>query len=291
MGIRELLDLYGIPYAGPGNRHYRQGWVNIRCPYCGGGSYKFGIGEKRLGGFCWSCGKHSVKDTLLKINHRIHPDDFQRVWKGRKVLPGKPFAPRGVLKTPQTVPLTPKHAGYLTSRRFDPKTMQRLWGVQSIPPGTSVGKLPVGNRIYIPISAHRKTVAWQARATFDTDLRYISPPDEMTDIPIKETVYGMDHVSHTAVICEGVTDVWRVGPGAVCTYGTSYTDEQVDLLGSVARRVVCFDNEPVAQRKADMLVNALGAYPGQTFAVQLESGSDPDNCDESELNELRKYIL
>lgn len=283
--------MYGIPTAPRGDRHFRDGWINVRCPWCGGDSYKFGIGEQRLGGYCWSCGKHSARDTLLKLNPRIHPDDLKRVWKGRKILPGKPFTPRGVLKTPETTPLTPKHAGYLRSRGFDPGAIQRLWGVESIAPGTRVGKLPVGNRIYIPIGQFRQVVAWQARATFDTDLRYISPPDEMTAIPIKETLYGMDHVSHTAIICEGVTDVWRVGPGAVCTYGTSYTDEQVALLGSIARRIVCFDNEPIAQRKADMLVDALGAYPGQTFAVQLESGPDPDTADESELDELRTFVL
>jgi DNA primase len=90
---------------------------------------------------------------------------------------------------------------------------------------------------------------------------------------------------------EGPLDVWRIGPGAVCTCGTAFTRTQLARAVRFPVRAVCYDNEPTAQRRARKLVKQLEVFPGKTMLIQLESGKDPGSADESELCEMRRKIL
>lgn len=291
MRIEQLLDMYGIPYAQRGDRHWRHGWANIRCPYCCSDSYKLGIGVDQLGGYCWSCGNKSAWEAIKKVCPRVRTEHLKEVWKNKKRLPGKPVRDRGTLVEPQTRPLTADHKEYLLGRGFDPEALESLWGLRTMD-SQWIGKQKFDGEIYIPIDMFGKQMAWQVRHTeAEARNRYRAPPDKFTNCPIKETLYGWDKTSHTVIVVEGVTDVWRVGPGAVATYGTSFTEEQVALLGMKSRRLICYDNEPLAQAKADALAEALGAFPGQTMVLELETGSDPGDAAEHELEDLRRTYL
>src|SRR5690606_40342887 len=93
---------------------------------------------------------------------------------------------------------------------------------------------------------------------------------------------------HTIVIVEGPIDAWTIGPGAVATFGLSFSAEQKAAMSEFPRRVVCFDSEHLAQKQAKRLCEDLCLLPGVTENVVLESGKDPRSCDPDEVLELRK---
>lgn len=68
--IRRLMDDYHIVYKERGNRHCREGWVQINCPFCIGGIPDFHMGynlEREVGFNCYRCGFHSVAKTLSHL--------------------------------------------------------------------------------------------------------------------------------------------------------------------------------------------------------------------------------
>jgi hypothetical protein len=55
-------------------------------------------------------------------------------------------------------------------------------------------------------------------------------------------------------------------------------------------RVVCFDNEQEAQKRATVLAKTLESLPGKTYNISLDA-KDPGCAHESEIKELRKQFL
>jgi len=91
-------------------------------------------------------------------------------------------------------------------------------------------------------------------------------------------------------VVEGVFDAWRIGSGAVATFGSGYSMEQVEKIVKYPTRAICFDNEVEAQSRARKLVNDLSAFSGTTYNVILDK---KDAAEESRKNieRLRKEIL
>ena len=56
-------------------------------------------------------------------------------------------------------------------------------------------------------------------------------------------------------------------------------------------RVVCYDNSPDAQRRANELCEVLSVFPGETINVQLDTGDDPASADRAEIELLRRTYL
>jgi DNA primase len=101
---------------------------------------------------------------------------------------------------------------------------------------------------------------------------------------------GLHFVRHAVVVVEGYFDAVRIGPGAVPTMGVSFTKAQINLLSKIPVRVVLYDNESVAQRRASELADLLAPYPGETHVATL-SGPDPDTSPPEEIQELRHRFL
>lgn len=206
--------------------------------------------------------------------------DFGHVEEQRdKPAGGKLVLPKGtdVVKAP--------HRLYLKRRGFDPREIVRKWGVQGIGPH---GRLAW--RLFIPIHLEEKVVSWTTRSTGDAGRRYISAKADQEILHHKSLLYGLDHVDHTIVVVEGPMDVWRIGYGAVATFGTSCSSAQVELMSRFPRRVIVFDNEKAAQRKAKQLCQTLEGLPGETINVTL-SGKDPADSPMKEIEELRRRFL
>jgi DNA primase len=163
--------------------------------------------------------------------------------------------------------------------------MQRLWNAQGI--GMS-SQLPW--RIFIPIELNGEMVSWTTRSINDYGLRYISAKLTQESFPHKHLLYGEDYARHTVIIHEGPLDVWTVGPGAVGTLGTSYTRAQVVRMSKYLRRVVCFDNEPEAQRRARKLCDDLEPFEGETHNVILDA-KDANTASAKEIRRLRRLYL
>ena len=194
--------------------------------------------------------------------------------------------PRGQLLIPPGVePLRRPHRVYLRERGFDPDEVSRLWGVKGIGVAARLAW-----RLWAPIHHCGKVVSWTTRAIGD-GRRYISAAEDEESISHKSILYGADYVRHAVVICEGPTDVWRIGPGAVATLGLTYTMAQTLLLSVYPIRVVCFDREREAQKRAKKLARELQVYPGETCVVELETGEDAALASDEEIENLRKEYL
>lgn len=286
MRIEDILKSASVRYLRAGEDHHaREGWIQLECPFCGKGSGKHHLGVNLKGGYanCWKCGSHSLNSvfaSVLDVSFREAKSLTGKVDK----LPEERGKKRGTLKIPKFVEgMKPIHRKYLRNRGYDPKQVRDLWGAKGI--GRATGSLSW--RIFIPIRYKGKTVSWTTRSVSDSGLRYLSASEDQEEIPHKELLYGEDFCVNSCVIVEGPLDVWRIGPGAVGTCGTGYSRAQVLKMSKYPLRVIVYDSEPTAQRRAERLMDMLSGFDGETINVELESG-DPGEATDEEVREIRK---
>jgi hypothetical protein len=105
----------------------------------------------------------------------------------------------------------------------------------------------------------------------------------------KDLLYGEDYCRDAIVVTEGPTDAWRIGPGAVATFGLAYSRAQVLRISRYPLRVICFDSEPEAQRQARRMRDELTAFPGETVIVRLDS-KDAASAKPKEVRQLREFL-
>ena len=282
MEIKDLLNELGVRYVEE-HRNVRHGWIGLDCPWCGTiGKYHLGISLEDKFASCWQCGYHSLPAVLVELSSLSYGEAKRRVGQVRGVGPQE--RPRtGSLRLPEGLgPLGAPHIAYLRSRGVDAR-IERFWGLRGIGLASRLAW-----RIFIPVVDRGETVTWTTRSIGDGG--YVSARPDEEKVPIKHCLYGIDHMRHAAVVVEGPADAWRIGPGAVATFGINYTQEQVRRLAEIPIRAVCFDREPGAQRQARKLCRTLEAYPGRTERVELDA-DDPGSASEEEVSALRERFF
>jgi DNA primase len=288
MQFREILEDHNIPIAPEGHHHHTHGWIQFDCPFCGMNTHRYHMGYNIDGGFvnCWKCGGHSVASVLREYTqlsyHKIK-DLLKQVGTVYKRV--KQEQRRKKVEIPNVVgKLRPPHIKYLESRGYNVQELQRLWKIKGI---GAAGRLHW--RIFIPIEQNGRTVSWTTRSLSDSGQRYISAKPEQESVRHKNILYGMDYVRSAVIITEGPLDVWRVGPGAVCTFGSAFTTPQVLALTPIQKRIICYDREDEAQKQAKKLMSQLGPFPGETLNVLLNA-NDPGTAKHREIKKLRKFL-
>lgn len=287
MNFQEILDKHRVSYKTEG-QYTRAGWIQFQCCFCGGGAdpnkpycgYSIQSGAVH----CWNCGKHRVIDTLIKLtglNYREVKQIYDRPTRyldpklkygGKLVLP-KIYGP---LETP--------HRKYLEGRGYDVEKLVQLWHLKGIGLSTQFQW-----RILIPIEVYGETVSWTTRSISDNvPDRYISAKESQEVVHHKHVLYGEDYCQNACIVVEGPTDVWRVGPGAVGTFGTGFSMEQVWRIIRYPKRILCFDNG-VKQKKVNEFCRLLQAYPGKTYNVVLDA-PDPGSASPKEIKKLRRML-
>lgn len=288
--ILEILKQRNVPYRQHGDHHHvSYGWLGVNCPFCGRGSNHFHMGfhiTKRFSS-CWRCGYHPAWKTLAELlgiryiearellgsDPGWEQDDRRGQGRGKLVLPhGLGF-------------LLPPHERYIKERGFDSEELVRLWSIQGIGIASRLAW-----RIFIPVLHHGSVVSWTTRSLVDEGVRYISAKAEEEEISAKTLLFGEDYARHAIIIVEGPFDVFRIGPGAVATLGLVVTPAQVEKMRQYPIRVICFDREAQAQKRARKLCRLLEPYPGSTYNVTL-SASDPGSASAKEVTQLRKEFL
>lgn len=288
MNVLDLLQEHRIDYRTEGHEHCRPGWAQLDCPFCsaGSGRYRLGINLTYAYGNCWHCGSHSLPSILMILLH-IPFREAKKLAEGvegerteRVVHHGHYAEPYGVTG------LLGAHKIYLRNRGFCYQELERLWYIRAI------GIAPrLSWRIFIPILLHGVPVSWTTRTlSKNPEQKYLSAPLEDESIPHKHLLYGEDYCRHACVVCEGPLDVWGIGPGAVATFGLSYTSEQLARISRYPVRAICFDNEPSAQRVAKDLMDKLSTLTGETYNITLDS-KDPGEATQREIRRIRKTIL
>jgi hypothetical protein len=290
MNLEEVLKELEIDFKRHGEHHHTSaGWVNIDCPYCSPDwkKYRLGIHLNTHVCNCHACGRHRLWETLAEITGLNSSKISKYMRDVEREVPVEK-KPRGKLVLPKGLgPLMKPHNDYLKkARKFNTDKLVKLWEVKGI-----MFHATLSWRVFIPIFYLGTMVSYTTRTIRDDiDRRYISADPEHEAISHKELLYGEDYCRSTVVVCEGPTDVWRIGPGAVCTFGTTFTGAQVEKISKYPRRVICFDDESESQRQANELCSALEVLSGETMNVVLEGGKDPDES-RAEAREIREKFL
>jgi len=286
--LDDLLQRLKIKFVREGHHHSRAGWIQTDCPFCGRDSNKFHLGWNLESNYvhCWRCGHHKLNQTLVELTNISFVEINELIKSLTKSTNVIQHDPRGEVKIPNGVgDLQKQHRKYLQKRRYDPDEIAETWSVGGIGIHQNLSW-----RIFIPIIYQHETVSWTTRSVSDqVRVRYMSASANQEAMNHKQLLYGEDFCNHAVIVHEGAFDVWRTGKGAVATCGTGFTRSQVLKLSNYPIRVICFDNEPEAQQRADELCSLLEPFQGETYNVQLSS-KDASEAPANEIKELRGFL-
>jgi hypothetical protein len=183
--------------------------------------------------------------------------------------------------------LSEQHRNYLIGRRFHPDGITKMYNVLGINQG---GKYKF--RIIVPCLARSgETINFTALSVLGQQPKYIHCPNEEAIVPMKSLLYNIQSVRDTIVICEGVTDVWRLGNGCVATMGIEFSKEQIQEIVAckVKNAFVLYDAEEYAQKQARKLATNLSGIIDHVEVISLPEG-DPGDLSEDDANHLRKEL-
>jgi DNA primase len=176
---------------------------------------------------------------------------------------------------------------YLKSRGFVPEAIIQEYGL--------VITGPTGDykfRIIIPIYQHGKLVSYQGRDyTGLSPIRYKACARENEIVHHKHLLYDADRVrGDHVIVVEGIFDAWRLKKNTVCTFGTGFTQQQVNLLSKWGKISILYDGEPEAQKHAEKLGEQLSGLGSEVELILLKEG-DPADLSQNEADSLSKEIL
>lgn len=273
---------HSIPILHEGHKHSRPNWVQTICPFCTGNpgwhlGYRLDSGHFH----CWRCGSHPNVEVVQKVlqcgwmearriaynmRSRVQPQEVKEQDRVDHVdLPIPNFPLNSVL--------LPQHQKYLKERDFDPFLLAQIWRLRCTNHETPGFK----HRILAPVYYQGKLVTYQGRDITGKSLsKYKNCPKEKSILTLHETLYGIDQVPGDAVVVvEGITDVWRLGPGAVSTFGVDWSRQQAMLLRPFNRRYILFDQDDAGQEEAKKLAKLLAGFDGTTEVIEitLDNGS------------------
>lgn len=296
MNVEKILIDHRIPFAPPGDKNHREGWLNIQCPFCGDTSYHLGIAENGASN-CWRCGTKSFTQILAKVlgisesrAYVIQKEYGGAVKKKPKEIKRKIRTKAHKLPT-DTGKMRSRHKRYLKKRKFDPDYITRVWGVQGTGPFSKLDKINYSHRIIAPIYWDDEQVSFQSRdITGRHKFKYMACPEERELIKHKHILYGkQSEWSETGICVEGITDVWRLGTKAFATFGIEFTRQQVRHISkNFMRVIIIFDQEPQAQSQAKDLDAELTLRGIEVVRVDLKK--DPADLSEAAAKELIRKI-
>lgn len=305
---KQLLNDLGVPNWDAG-KNVAPGNVNIRCPFCDDHSNHGGFSIDRGAYSCWRC-KGGAPSIALARAANI-PVETASSYIARYTTGKAPETSRNTakkasatsLKLPGGTHCYPCHRRYLESRNFDPCELEFRHGIRyTLIERWGKKDIDVGYRIVIPVyDLEGRAVAWQARAINDEvqQPRYLFPDVEECLMHYKHTLYGAETCTarDSIVVCEGIFDQWRLGPGAVATFGTSLTREQVNLLSRWRRVFFLFDPEDTAQAHGRDYARDLAAAGCRVEVCRTDNRDaagnlkDPGDMTPQEAREIMQELL
>ena len=286
---RSYLSAKQIQYWEKG-KNVTRGWINISCPFCNDHSNHCGISNS---GFfsCWLCGE---KGSVVKLVKTLEKSGWGNAWEQvEKYSTGdfkqqekENFNNEVILPDAANNNLLRFQKVYLNYRRFDYNEILKKYKVL----GNGPGKVfPL--RIIVPFFRDEELLTYVGMAaTEGTKIKYKEAPAEKSILKPKSCLYNIDTVSDTAIIVEGITDVWRIGNGAVSIGGKNMTLEQIMILVEKKIKKVFVMLDADAEINARKIGNKIAPLIPDVAVVNLEKG-DPADMDKLEVNELRQTVF
>ena len=255
MNFPKLFEDFNIKYDTKVNK----GWANVACPFCSDDHNHLGFNLTGDYAHCWKCGGHNIRQALSKVLSvsLSQIDDIISQYQDKNSLlyrlNGK-VKPKAVRLELPTDGFTSSERKYLLSRKFFPRQLHEKYEVVG---GGLTGKWKF--RIVIPLIIGGKIVSWTARSILSKSQcdelkipRYKNLSIEESVMNPKDVLFNIDNcLSDKVVLTEGAFDVFRLGDGFLCSFGTSLTQSQIAELGRRYNKIyIMFDNEEEAQKKA-----------------------------------------
>lgn len=286
---RQFILDYHIQHREHG-KNWQRGWIQICCPLCGDTGFHGGMNID--GGYfhCWKCGRSSLTELITKLLSIEFTKAKGIIRRYQTILEGVQIekeikAPSSISFPENCSEIALNHREYVESRNFNPDQLVNDWGIK--------GTGPVGSyklRVIIPIFFNGAMVSYQGRdITSKSDLRYKACRLDKELVPHKSILYGIDHVSESCIVVEGITDVWRLGFGAVGLFGVEYNTKQLNLLASRVKRAVVLLDQGMSN-KAEELSADIGALGVETEILELDEG-DPGELSTDEAKYVMKNYL
>ena len=292
-----FLSDYNIP-TDPDNSNGGPEWVQVMCPFpdCDDANYHGGFNLRSGAYHCWRCGKHPLLQAVRLLARCSIPQARIIIEKYRSPITSPATAREWDIQRPGTIemppgsgPLNERARRYLESRRFDPDYLERKYHLQST---GNTGQYKF--RIMAPIYYRGQWISYQGRdITGKAPQRYKVCGRELEIIHYKHVLYEIDRAKSggAAVVVEGITDQWRLGDGAVATFGIMYTQEQLILLcESFSCLFIFYDAEPQAQEQAHKLALECGSLGTRAEVIHPDC-DDPASMTDEEAQQLMKELL
>lgn len=293
-----FCDDYNIDYAKSG-KHARPGWVNISCPFCSGhAGFHGGFNIEDSYYNCHRCGSHylpKVIAVLTGVNQNVVKDIIKKYSTISEPLNQQEIrikTPSEIIFPSDTGKLTDKAKKYLVNRKYDPDKLSSIWYLLST---SHIGFYK--NRILAPIYQKRRLVSYQTRdITNKHPQKYLACFQDEEIIQHQHCLYGLDQtITRKCIVVEGITDVWRLGPGAVATFGIDFTRQQARLIAMNFDKVfIMFDSEPQAQEKAEelglMISSAFSNFVEVFNMPFIFTDIDPGDLSQDDADSLMEEI-
>lgn len=307
MDIQRLYDDFNVGYVTEGHHHARNGWINVKCPFCTGHEgFHLGFSLEENYWICYRCGWHPPVKTVAAILSVSLPDAAIILKKYGNI----PFTTNKAVKRQEkplilptgVVPLTEPHKQYLNNRGFDADVLEKKWGLQSTGVLSKVENISYKHRIFIPYNWNSQLVTFDTRIACDntdsTINKYQACPVDREIMHRKSILYGNQEAWQGTGICvEGCSDVWRFGDLAFATSGISFTPAQVRLIAQIFKHVfIAYDTrsdtskELQAQVQARKLRGELRFRGVKTEIVDIGRG-DPGSMSQVEADKFVKNLL
>jgi DNA primase len=293
--ILAYLDDKGIPYK-PGGKNIGKGWIGIHCPFpnCSDHSQHLGI-HKKSGIFsCWICGEKGPADKLVSAIEECSYNQARAIMEAypgfddidEPIIARTPGGYQGkIMPDEANKDFHLLHTRWLESRRFNPRKIIKQYDLYCV---YNSGRWR--GRIVAPIYLDNRLVSYITRdTTGNSTLPYIDCPEEECLIPPKRTLYNIDRMKDRAILVEGITDVWRIGDGAIASFTSNMTMPQKKLLIDKRPKNLFIMYDEDAQSKARVLAHELAPYMS-TELIKLEFG-DPADLSYDEAMALRRDLL
>lgn len=263
------------------------GCVTIRCPICGDNPRKLSskhgnLNPENCGYSCFRCKGASplmvltkasgfpmnqVRELMTRYSDGITREKEKLTFAEEIKLPGS--------KKPHE-----KHLEYLRKRNLDVDELIEKYDVR-FTQWEKWNDVDWSWRIIIPIhDYYGRIISFQGRDILNNPNRnrYMFPPKEKELADSKNIVYGA-HLARRRkriVVVEGIVDAWKLGEGAVATFGCGWKREQLDFLSRWDEVVIAYDYEPDAQKHASELAKELSELGPSVGIAVTELGTNPD---------------
>ena len=276
-------------------------YYRINCPFCGETKQKLYINHRWGRGFdefpgslFWWASHCFVNDCLsdygnsselkrrvyLTRNTRSRCDEFPiEVGIIQEPIKG-PVQDPGQCVLLEELDSTHPACCYVRNRGFNPAELSKNYRV-SFCDTALPGFRGAAGRLIVPIIMDGEQLSWQGRYFPDVDWKATGIPKyyNCPGVSKRLLVYGLDEAKAIpsrpfCIIVEGVTDVWALGPGAVCILGKSMSEHQFDKIKRAGFKNILVMLDADAKDDASDLISKFRSF-ASVVNVEIPENTDP----------------